>query len=357
MNDFSTSSAPATIGLDLGDNHTHLCMVDEQGEVIEESRLSTTKAAYTKRFESLLPTRIAIEAGVHSAWVSRLLDTFGHQVIVANPRKLRLIYLNDTKSDRVDAEYLARLGRMDPTLLAPIQHRQADTMADRALIKSRDLLVRTRTRLINHVRSMVKTTGHRVPTATTSAFAKKARLFITAELKMTLDPMLDEIEGVTAQIKAYEEQIEELARTKYPETELLTQVPSVGVLTALTFVLTIEDPYRFQKSRHVASFIGLRPRQYDSGDRKLQMRITKAGDPLCRKYLVQCAQHMLGYRGKDCDLRRWGLQMAERGGKIAKKRAVVAVARKLAILLHRLWTTAEVYEPLGYTGDLKREAA
>ncbi|MFC1558998.1 IS110 family transposase [Gemmatimonadota bacterium] len=356
MSDSTISSTPSTIGLDLGDTYTHLCMVDEHGEVIEESRFTTSVPSFTRRFEPLQPIRIAIEAGSHSPWISRLLEGFGHDVIVANPRKMRLIYLNDTKNDKVDAEYLARLGRMDPTLLSPIRHRKADTMADRAVIRSRDMLVRTRTRFISHVRSLVKFTGYRVPRASTYIFSQKARLHIPEELQETVMPILDEIERINEQISAYDRQIEKLAREKYPETELLTQVPGVGTLTALTFILTIEDPCRFQKSRHVASFLGLRPRQHASGDRQPQMRITKAGDVLCRKYLVQCAHLILGRNGRDSDLRRWGLKLAERGGKAAKKRAVVAVARKLAIMLHRLWITAEVYEPIGYTDDLKTTA-
>jgi transposase len=202
---------------------------------------------------------------------------------------------------------------------------------------------------------MVKFTGHRVPTAWTKKFAVKVRLFIPEELKPALMPILDEIERINEQIRSYERQIEELARTRYPETAVLTQIPGVGLLTALTFMLTVEDPYRFSKSRQVASFLGLRPRQYDSGNRQPQMHITKAGDGLCRKYVVQCANHILGPYGKDCDLRTWGLKLAERGGKAAKKRAIVAVARKLSILMHRLWITGEVYEPIGYTPDLKLE--
>lgn len=356
MSDSTATTTPATIGLDLGDRVTHLCLVDEHGEVIEESKLTTSIPAFMRRFQHMPSIRIVVEAGTHSAWVSRLLESFGHEVLVANPRKMRLIYQNDTKNDRVDAEYLARLGRMDPVLLSPIRHRSADTMIDRGVIKSRDLLVRTRTRMVSHVRSLVKTTGHRVPSATTRHFSTKARLHLPEKLQTVLGPILDEIEQINSLITLYDQQIEDLAQEKYPETELLTQVPGVGVLTALTFILSIEDPYQFKKSRYVASYLGLRPRQYDSGNRQPQMHITKAGDPLCRKYLVQCANHILGYRGKDSELRRWGMELMERGGKAARKRAVVAVARKLAILLHRLWVTAEVYEPVDYVDPVKKAA-
>ncbi|MFC1558993.1 IS110 family transposase [Gemmatimonadota bacterium] len=357
MNDTTISSTPSTIGMDLGDRFSHLCIVDVDGEIIEESRLTTSTASFTKRFERIDPIRICIEACVHSPWVSRLLSGFGHEVVVANPRRMRLIYMNDTKNDRVDAEFLARIGRMDPALLSPIRHRGAETMADRSLIKSRDLLVRTRTKMIIHVRGMVKHTGHRVPSAWTKKFAVKVRAFIPAELRPALYPIIDEIEKINEQIRAYEARIEELARTRYPETAVLTQINGVGLLTALTFILTIEDPYRFSKSRQVSSYLGLRPKQYDSGSRQLQMPITKAGDSLCRKYIVQCANHILGPFGKESDLRTWGLKLMERGGKAARKRAIVAVARKLSILMHRLWITGEVYEPVGYGQNLNNVAA
>src|ERR1035437_9476712 len=136
------------------------------------------------------------------------------------------------------------------------------------------------------------------------------------------------------------------AQTRYPQTALLTQVSGVWTLTAMAFVLTIEDPQRFARSRDVGCYLGLRPKQQDSGERSPQLRITKAGDSYLRKMLVSCAHYIIGPFGPDTDLRRWGLKLCERGGKNAKKRAVVAVARKLAVLLHRLWVTGEVYEPL-----------
>lgn len=133
---------------------------------------------------------------------------------------------------------------------------------------------------------------------------------------------------------------------KHTRASALTQVNGVGTLTALTFVLTIGEPERFQRSRTVGAYFGLRPRQRESGDHEPQLHITKAGPPLMRRLLVNCAQYILGPLGQGCDLRRFGLALAARGGKSAKKRAVVAVARKLAVLLHRLWVTGEVYEPL-----------
>ena len=346
MNDATTKQTTLTVGLDVGDRYVHVCVLDQAGEVVEESRLPNKRAALERRFTSSDPMRIVLEAGTHSPWLSRLLAELGHDVLVANPRRLRLIYMNESKSDRVDAEYLARVGRLDPSLLAPLRHRSARAQEDLALLRSRNSLVRARTRLITHVRGAVKSFGGRIPTGGADAFAKKAEPHIPEELRPALSPLLGVIAHLTIQIKALDERIEETARERYPETRLLTQVPGIGTLTAQCFMLTIEDPARFPSARAVASYVGLRPRQADSGTLSPQLRITKAGDEHLRWLLVAAAQHILGPFGPDTDLRRWGLHLAEKGGKNGKKRAAVAVARKLAVLLLRLWQTGEAYEPL-----------
>ncbi len=265
---------------------------------------------------------------------------------MANARRLRLIAESASKSDRLDAETLARLGRLDPRLLAPITHRDADTQADLALIRARDALVRTRTLLVNHVRGAVKAVGGRLPACSTPSFPAKVAAHIPEALHDALAPVLETITALSRELRTYDERIDALAEARYPETALLRAVPGVGALTALCFVLTLEDPARFRSSRAVGSYLGLRPRQADSGRRTPQLRITKAGDPLLRRLLVGSAHYLLGPFGPDTDLRRWGLTLAARGGTNAKKRAVVAVARKLAVLLHRLWLTGAVYEPL-----------
>jgi transposase len=334
------------VGLDVGDRYTQVCVLDEDGEIVEEARVTTTPKALTRRFAGMSPSRLVLEVGTHSHWVSRLLDELGHEVIIANPRMLRFIYGNDSKSDRADAAYLARVGRLDPSLLSPVVHRSETRQADLALLRSRDALVRTRANLVNHARGMVKVFGSRLPMCSTDAFAKKAEEHLPEALRAALGPVVEIISALTVQIKGLERKIEALAREIYPETALLAQVPGVGTLTSLAFVLTVEDPGRFSKCRSVGSYLGLRPRQQDSGASQPQLRITKAGDEMLRGLLVECAHHILGHLGPDTDLKRWGLKLAERGGKAAKKRAVVAMARKLSVLLLRLWTTGEVYEPL-----------
>lgn len=334
------------VGLDLGDRYTQVCVLDESGEVIEEARVTTTPQALARHSQGTPPARLVLEVGTHSHWVSRLLADLGHEVIVANPRMLRFIFGNISKSDRADAAYLARVGRLDPGLLSPVVHRSEANQADLALVRSRDALVRTRANLVNHARGMVKVFGARLPMCSTTAFAKKAEEHLPASLRAALGPVVEVISVLTAQIQGLERKIEVLARESYPETALLAQVPGVGTLTALTYVLTVEDPARFARARSVGSYLGLRPRQADSGALQPQLRITKAGDEMLRGLLVECAHHILGRLGPDTDLKRWGLKLAERGGKAAKKRAVVAVARKLSVLLLRLWATGEIYEPL-----------
>ena len=347
MSDATTSEGTkVTVGLDLGDRHIQVCVLDEAGEVIEEARLATKPQALRRRFSGAERLRIVLEAGTHSPWVSRLLAELGHEVIVANPRKLRLIYANDSKSDRVDAEYLARVGRLDPALLAPLTHRGAETQADLAILRSRNALVRARTRLISHARGTTKSLGARLPACSAESFAAKAGACVPDELRPALAPVLAVIAGLCAEIRALDERIEEMARQRYPETALLTQVPGVGTLTATVYVLTLEDPERFPRSRSVGSYLGLRPRQRDSGSLQPQLRITKAGDEHLRWLLVGAAHYILGPFGPDTDLRRWGLGLAAQGGRSGKKRAAVAVARKLSVLLLRLWVTGEVYEPL-----------
>lgn len=337
----------AVVGLDLGDKYSEQCVLDyRSGEVAEQGRIRTTAEALRGRFEGVARMRIVIEVGTHSPWVSELLESLGHEVLVANARQVGLIFRSRKKNDKVDAETLARLGRVDPKLLAPIRHRGRQTRADLAVVRSRDVLVRARTKLINHCRGVVKSVGQRLGSGGSRAFVDRVREQVPESLAPALSPVLEVLETINAQIKQYDERLETLAEESYPESELLTQVGGVGVLTAMAFLLTLEDPNRFAKSRSVGSYLGLVPGQDESGDSSPQLGITKEGDELVRRLLVQSAHYTMGPFGKDSDLRRHGSRLAERGGKNAKKRAVVAVARKLAVLLHRLWRNGEVYEPL-----------
>jgi transposase len=351
-----TAKTKITIGLDVSDRFTEAYAIDADGEWIESWRMPTKAEALRKGLSRYPEARVVLEVGSHSPWISRQLKQDGFEGIVANPRRVRLIAESDSKSDRFDAEQLARLGRIDPGLLSPIVHRGERAQRDRVLLLARDGLVRARTQLINQVRGFAKSLGSRLPSSSSAAFAQRVRDRVGEDLFPGLDSMLRMIEQLTQEIRSMDRQIERLGEERYPETEQLRQIPGVGPLTALAFVLTLEDPHRFAKSRDVGAYLGLRPRQRDSGTRRPQLRITKAGDDMLRRLLVTSGHYILGPFGPDTDLRRFGLRLAERGGKAGKKRAVVAVARKLSVLLHRLWITGEVYQAIGY-GLTKDEQA
>ena len=334
-----------TVGIDVSDRYSHLCVLGGDGEIVREERVRTTTAVLTRALTPLQGARVVMEVGPRSPWLSRMFAELGHDVIVANPRQVRLIARSQRKTDRSDAEHLARLGRFDPALLFPIRHRSAMAQADLQVLRSREALVRGRTMFINHVRGAVKAWGAALPSCTAPAFHRAVREHIPEELGPALLPMLHQIEHLTGEIRQADKQLAAMCE-RYPETGVLQQIVGVGPITSLTFVLTIEDPNRFPKNREVGPYLGLVPRSRDSGDRQPQLRITKEGDVALRRVLNQAAHYILGPFGPDSDLRRWGLRYAESGAGNAKKRAVVAVARRLAVLMLALWKSGEVYEPL-----------
>lgn len=342
----------------MGDRYSHYCVLDAEGEVTERGRVKTTRSAMEEFFGDLPASRVAMEVGTHSPWASRVVAEQGHEVIVANARQLGLIHGSRNKHDEADPEKLARLGRLDPKLLAPIRHRSEDAQADLALLRARSVLVRSRTALVNHVRGAVKSMGGRIPSGwSPSVVAKRAGELVPESLLPSLWPLLSSIRILTAQIRALDRRVEELCREKYPETERLRQVSGVGPLTSLRFVLTIQDPNRFARCRDVGPYLGLVPRRDSSGSRDPELPITKAGSPELRRLLVQSAHHILGRWGRDSDLRRWGLSLASRGRRGAKMRAIVAVARKLSVLLLALWKSGESYRPLAESATRGEGAA
>lgn len=344
-------------GLDLGDKTSAVCVCGRGGEIEWEGRVRTTVAGLARRFKGVEPMRIALETGTHSPWVSRQLRQWGHEVIVANASKVRLIGNSRRKNDRLDARTLADLASVRPRLLSPVEHLSAEAQAHRAVLRSREVLVRSRSSLILHARGLVKAWGGRLPACSAESFVNKARGAVPVELLPALEPILAMVGELTARIRCYDRQIEELLKTHYPQAQRLRQVRGVGPITALAFVLAVGDPQRFAKSRTVGAYFGLTPAQRDSGSLHPQLRISKQGDPYVRKLLVQCAHYMLGPYGVDSDLRRLGERLAQAGGKNGKKRAVVAVARKLAVLLHRLLVSGQAYEPLRQAGLAQRPAA
>ena len=331
-----------TIGVDLGDKMSRYAILNEEGLAVEEGSFRNSVESLAKHFGKRGRARVALEVGTQSAWIAREFSKLGHEVIVANARELKWITASDTKNDRNDALKLARLARADRNLLAAVEHRTAQQQSELAVIRARDSLVRSRTLLVNTARSLAKGFGLRLPASITHTFGARALAQLAGHLRPAMSGLLEQIDALGVKIRDYDERIAEVA-AQHPEVERLASVPGVGTLTATTFVLTLGRKERFANSRDVGSFLGLRPRQKQSGERDPRLGISKSGDRYLRKLLVQCAHHILGHWGKDSSLRQWGLSKSD--GSSSKKWAVIAVARKLAVLLHRMWTTGEIFKP------------
>ena len=333
-------------GIDVGDEWSHVFVEDfEAGEVLFEGRVRTEAGAVEELFRRWPGLRIALEVGTHSRWLKEALEGLGHEVLVANARKLRCIWGSTNKQDRLDARVLAKVAHVDPALLYPVRHRGRGAQEDLAVLRARAHLVMARVDAVLMVRGMVKAHGGRIPGCETGRFHEVAAAWMPPGLRAALMPVLEVLRGLSASIEAYDRQLETMAREKYPEVRALTQVPGVGTIVALTYVLTLEDPGRFRKSREVGPALGLVPRRDQSGATDRHLPITKTGDAYLRSLLVESAQCILRRNSKTSDLKDWGRRRAERGGGAGKRRAVVAVARKLAVLLHRLWVTQAEYVP------------
>ena len=349
-----------TVGLDLGDRTSRYCILDEAGEKVNEDKLPTTKAGLMAMFGKMPACRIALEVGTHSPWVSHELAELGHEVVVANAHRVKLITQSVKKNDRIDAERLARLARVDPKLLSPIQHRGREAQADLAVIRARATLVDARTELVNSARGLAKPMGERLKKCDADYVKESLAEGMGKAVQAAIRPLLKSVEEISKQISEYDQKIEGISK-RYPEMKVLTQVYGVGTLIALTYILTIEDPNRFEHSRDVGPYLGLTRKQRDSGDSEPELRISKAGDQLLRRLLVQGAHCIMRQGAPDSDLRAWGMGRLQSNGednqggkkgknkpkisKTRKKKTIVAIARKLAVLLHRLWVTGEVYDP------------
>jgi transposase len=338
-------SANLTIGLDLGDKRSQVYEVNAAGDRVKEATISTTRLGLQRYFGGRASCCVVLEVGTHSPWVSRELTALGHEAVVANPSAMFGTRRRRKRNDRLDAEFLARQGRADRRLLYPIRHRTMEAQQQLEVLRARDQLVGARSSLISHVRGVVKSLGHRIRPCAAEAFAKRAPGELPEGLQPAVTPLLEVIAELTRRITAYDAQIAAVSTQDYPVTARLQQPKGVGPLTALAFVLLVEDPQRFPKSRDVGAYFGLVPRLDESSASRPQLRISKAGDTLGRRLLVSAAHYILGPFGPPCDLQRHGLALCARGGTNAKKRAVVAVARKLAVLLHRLWVSDRAYDP------------
>jgi len=335
-----------TIGLDLGDRSSWYCVLDETGSIVMEQKVSTTPKALQATFGAMPRSRIALETGMHSPWVSRLLSALGHEVIVAHARNVRLIGESRKKDDRIDAQTLARLARIDPQLLCPVKHRSAKAQADLTVIRARAGLVRARTALVNTARGLAKSYGERLRGCNVRNMNPEKAEGLSPELQLALAPLLAGIESLSERIRECNERIEKLAQEELSAGGIAEAGQGSGHADRADFLADAGRPASLSQEPRRGLLPGtatgtqeLGPKRtadaHQQGRRSVSAHAAGAG----------CAPHS-GAVWADSDLRRWGLKLAERGGKSGKKRAVIATARKLAVLLHRLWVSGEVYEPL-----------
>ena len=343
-----TSSTQHVVGIDLGNAKHAICVTERStGEIIDERNITNHRESLRRLSKKYPGALMVMEVGSHSPWISRFLRDLDHEVLVANPRKVRAIFQNDRKCDLYDARMLAKIARFDPSLLYPIEHQSEQAQRDILQIKLRDSLVRRRVDLISTVRCTLKSLGIPLKSPRTECFARQARKDLGGHDDATLaliEPVLAALDVVSEQIKTLDKDIETLAATRYPQTELLTGITGVGALTSLAFVLIVGDHERFAKPRDIGAYLGLVPKRDQSGDVDKELRISRKGDAYLRRLLVSCSQYILGPFGPECDLRTRGLALAARGGKRAKKKAVVATARKLAVVMLSLLKSGENYE-------------
>jgi len=335
-----------TVGMDLSDRSAKAVVLNADGVEIDRLSLNLTRKDLESFFKRLPPGRVVFETGTQSPWISWLVKEIGHEAVVANTRTSSKSF---KKTDELDAEGLARKGRSSPEDLHPIEHRSREVFLHRAVLTIRDGFVRARTLMVNLARNQPKPFGYRLPSSSTRAFKESLLGDLPQEIALLLKPVFEMVSVLNELIARCDKTIEKLCEKKYPDTQKVRQVNGVGPITALAFVLAIEDPKRFKKSRDVGAYFGLAPRVQQSGEWDPQLGISKAGNRVVRRLLVGSAHYIMGKFGEDCYLQRFGRALARRGGKSAKKRAAGAVARKLAVLLHRLWVSGDPYDPMRNT--------
>ena len=346
MNNVSQKQEKIYFGLDISQKTIEIFALKGEKEA-SFGKIPNTPKSLNEFFDKVPAASqtitVALETGTHSAWISRQLEARGYEVIVAHARDLAFIYKGDKKSDRIDAEKLARMARADKKLLHPVKVIDKKRQEDLLAIKARDLLVKHRTGIINTIRGLVRSIG-----IDDSAYSTETINEIYSELPQKIQ---DNLRGLFSMltaankcIKEYDRQIKKIAK-EYPETETFQQIKGVGPLIALSFALIIRDPHRFS-AEECSSYVGLVPKRDQSGEVDKQLGISKCGNKLLRRLLVQGAQYIMGPFGEDSDLKDFGTRISQRGGSIARKKAKVAVARKLAVTMLALWRNPEIqYDP------------
>jgi transposase len=336
------------VGMDVSDKSVeiHILPKDaEEGKSLKVKNDQRSLTAFAESFERPSAVKLALETGTHSSWQAELFRSKGIETVVANARDLRMIWGSDKKDDREDAKKLARLLRADLKLLHGVEVKGKARRNALAVVKARDCLSRCRTKLINTVRGLLKSEGVDSSEIDAHSFGAKAPSLIPRELRTALSPLVAQIAEMDGELRSYDKKLASMMKV-FDGCAEVSQIKGVGPVTSLAFVLTVGEPERFQNGERLAAYTGLAPRRDQSGETDRQCHISKAGSELLRRSLVQAAHYIMGPFGdRDCDLREFGERISARGGKNAKKRAVVAVARKLAVLMLKLWKSREEYDP------------
>jgi transposase len=339
-----------TLGLDVGDRFIQVCEV-RGGVVVAQRQIPTSRESLTKFVAGQKPCRVVIEVGKHSPWMSDLFKTTAFEAIFVNAARLMTLHELKRKTDKLDARYLASRGSLNDAKMfeSRVEHRVLKSRAAMTLIRSRDVMVRSRTRLVTSARSMVDSYGGKLPSCAPESFTSpKVVKAIPKEIFEAIEPMIGMIKSANQQILKLEKKINKLAQKEFPQVAAVSQVQGVGNLTGLAFTLVVDDVKRFKNGRLVGAYLGLTPGIRQSGEEEHELGITKEGDDLVRRLLVQAANYIV-YRGEDSDLRRFGERIIEANKRTGKKRAVIAVARKLAVVLFHLLKTGDTYDPLYHT--------
>ncbi len=341
----NTVASKWVIGMDVSEKSIEFFFLRPDGEgglSKKEPNSPDTLAKLCSEMPDRQGFMVVMENGTHSPWMSEYFQCHGVECYVGNARKLAAIWTSVQKSDRNDAEMLARLARADLKLFSPIRHAGRDQRAEFAVLKSRDRLVKCRTALINCVRGTLRSFGVDTSELTVEKFTSKAVGVMPKDLHPALDGMLVQIRMLETQIKDYDRKIERIGKRHEP-VQRLRQISGVGPVIALAYVLFVGDPQNYSSAGRVGAHLGIVPKRDQSGDVDKQLGITKAGNQMLRYLLAQGANYILS-RGPDCDLRRFGERICARGGKIARRKAKIAVARKLSKIMYVLWRNGADYE-------------
>jgi len=336
------------IGIDLGKRESQIAIITEDGELIDR-RIRTERHRLTEIFGHLPKAKVLVEASTESEWVARCLEELGHEVIVADPNYAPM-YSQRTrrvKTDRRDARALAHACKLGAYRSA---HRTSDGRRElRTILAMREALVRTRTAWISRIQPVLRREGYRIRSGNAETFVTRVEeLAVFGSLRAAIAPLLQLLKPLTEQIALLDERLAAIAEAD-SLTGRLTTVPGVGPVTAVAFVVTVDDVTRFRDAHQVESYVGLVPSEWSSSETQRRGQITKAGNSRMRWLLVQAAWCVLRRRKKaeTAALRDWADRIAQRRG---RRIAAVALARRLAGILYALWRDATVYSPAKLRG-------